>query len=84
MGLTIGAAQDRGRGLGREAMRLGLTYCWDGLALERVTLRVYGDNPAAIRCYGHAGFAVEGIMRGAAFLAGRRVDVTIMGALRNH
>lgn len=82
MGLTIGERAERGRGWGREAMRLGLDYCWDALNLERVTLRVYGDNPAALRCYAAAGFAVEGVLRSAAYLAGRRVDVTLMGAVR--
>lgn len=81
MGITL-AAEDRGQGWGREAMALGLAYGWSALDLERVSLRVYGDNPAAIRCYRAAGFTVEGVMRSAAFLAGRRVDVTLMGALR--
>lgn len=82
MGITIGAPEDRGRGLGREAVMLGLSYCWDHLALERVNLRIYGDNPAALRCYQAAGFVLEGVQRKAAFLNGRRVDVTLMGALR--
>ncbi|MCR6633214.1 MAG: GNAT family N-acetyltransferase [Magnetospirillum sp.] len=82
MGVTIGAPEERGQGLGRDAMRLGLGYCWDALALERVTLRIYGDNQAAIRCYQGAGFAVEGVLRQAAFLGGRRVDITLMGALK--
>lgn len=53
------------------------------LALERVTLRIHGDNPAAVRCYVAAGFTVEGVLRRAAFLNGRRVDVTLMGAVRD-
>lgn len=83
MGVTIGDGARRGQGLGRDAMRLGLAYCWESLALERVSLRIFGDNPAAIRCYGAAGFAIEGVMRRAAFLNGRRVDVTLMGAVRD-
>jgi RimJ/RimL family protein N-acetyltransferase len=82
MGVTIGTPADRGQGWGREAMRLGLRYCWDHLNLERINLRIYGDNPAAIRCYRAVGFAVEGVMCRAAYLDGRRVDVTLMGALR--
>jgi len=81
MGITLGA-EDRGRGWGREAMGLGLRYCWQALGLERVTLRIYGDNPAAIRCYQGAGFAIEGVLRGAAYLGGQRMDVTLMGTLR--
>jgi len=82
MGVTIGPEAERGNGLGRDSMTLGLGYCWDHLNLERVTLRIYGANPAAIRCYQAVGFQVEGIMRRAVYLAGRRLDVTLMGALR--
>lgn len=82
MGVTIGAPADRGQGLGRAAMRLGMGYCWDSLGLERLTLRIYGDNPTAIRCYQGAGFGIEGVLCRAAYLNGRRLDVTVMGALR--
>lgn len=82
MGITIGAPEDRGHGMGREAVALGLDYCWNDLALERVGLRIYGDNPAALGCYQAAGFVLEGVQRQAVFLNGRRVDVTLLGALR--
>lgn len=82
MGITIGLPDDRGHGLGREAVRLGLAYCWSDLALERVALRIFGDNPAARRCYAAAGFQVEGVLRKAVFLNGRRQDVTLMAVLR--
>ncbi len=83
MGVTIGPEALRNQGLGRDAMALGLRYCWNHLNLERVTLRIYGDNPAAIRCYQAVGFQVEGVLRRAVFLGGQRLDVTMMGALRD-
>lgn len=82
IGITIGAAADRGCGFGGEAVRLAMDYCWRQLDLERLTLRIYGVNPAALQCYERAGFAVEGILRKAAYFDGQRVDVTVMGALR--
>lgn len=83
LGVTIGAEADRGKGLGREAMELAMAYCWDSLNLERLSLRIYGDNPRAVRCYQSAGFRLEGVQRKAAWLNGRRLDVTLMGALRH-
>lgn len=82
LGITIGAPADRGRGFGTEAVRLALGYCWDQLDLERLTLHVYGGNERALHCYREAGFVEEGVMRRAAYFGGRRVDVTILGALR--
>lgn len=82
LGLTIGAPADRGHGHGAEAVRLAKDYCWRHLDLQRLTMRVYGPNPAAVRCYQKAGFAVEGVLRRAAYFDGERVDITLMGALR--
>lgn len=82
LGITIGAPADRGRGFGTHAMRLAVGYCWNQLDLERLTLKVYGANERALRCYAECGFAVEGVMRQAAYFDGKRVDVTVLGLLR--
>ncbi len=81
LGVIIGEAQDRGQGLGAQALGLAMQYCWNDLNLERLTINVYGPNEAAIRCYEKAGFEREGVLRSAAFVNGERVDITVMGAL---
>ena len=50
------AAQERGKGHGAEALRLVTDYAFSQLGLERVGLRVYAYNMAAVRCYQKAGF----------------------------
>jgi len=52
------------------------------LNLDRVFLRVYADNPRAIRAYRKAGFVEEGRMREAVFKHGKYVDVILMSVLR--
>ncbi len=81
LGILIGDAADRGHGHGREALLLAMGFCWNDLNLERLTLKVYGRNDAAIRCYLGVGFVHEGTMRRAAFVDGNPVDITVMGAL---
>lgn len=83
IGMVIGEAADRGRGLGTEAMALVMSHCWRDLALERLSLFVYGDNARALGAWRRAGFVQEGVLRGAAFVDGRRVDVTVLGALKS-
>lgn len=56
--LTVDSAR-RGLGLGRELVRMAARYARDFLGAERVTLAVFENNPAAVRCYEGAGFAVE-------------------------
>jgi RimJ/RimL family protein N-acetyltransferase len=42
----------RGKGYGREAIRLALNYAFNELTLYRLGLDVIADNPRAIRCQG--------------------------------
>jgi RimJ/RimL family protein N-acetyltransferase len=81
IGIVIGNKLDRNQGYGSQALCLAMHFCWNDLNLRRLSLFVCGDNPAAIRAYSKAGFAVEGAMKEAAFVNGRYVDITIMGCL---
>ncbi len=81
-GIAIGLKADRGRGYGQDATKLALEYCWKELRLERVSLRVVGDNPVAVHVYKKVGFEIEGKLRRAAFTRGQFHDVTLMGILR--
>ena len=46
----------RGRGLGKEMLRLGLDCAFGPAGAEAVTLGVFENNPRAYRCYLAAGF----------------------------
>ena len=81
LGIFIGEADCRERGLGREAMELLCYYGFRMLNLNRIGLRVYEYNPRAIRCYERAGFRVEGRRREARYWNGRYWDVVVMGRL---
>jgi RimJ/RimL family protein N-acetyltransferase len=82
IGLRIGDETHRGRGYGKEALSLGLAFCWNHLNLNRAQLIVLRHNERALRAYRAAGFAEEGVMRSAAFVDGEWTDLVIMGALR--
>jgi len=82
LGIRIGEERDRGQGLGQDALRLALAYCWDHLNLNRVQLIVFRTNARAIGAYRAAGFRKEGHLRKAAFIDGAWTDLVVMGALR--
>lgn len=46
----------RGRGYGKEMLKLGLQYAFDILKVDEVTLGVYHNNPGAEHCYRSLGF----------------------------
>jgi RimJ/RimL family protein N-acetyltransferase len=74
IGIGIGEPEARGKGYGTEAIRLLLDYGFGTLNLHRIELRVYENNPRAIRCYEKCGFKREGIKREARWWDGRWWD----------
>lgn len=80
--IRIGDAENRGKGYGTEAARLLLDFAFGDLNLRRVQLHAFVDNTAALRCYEKVGFVREGLLRQAAYVDGRYVDVVTMGLLR--
>lgn len=81
LGVRVGIEADRGRGFGSRATRLALDYAWNTLNLHRLYLHVFAGNARAIAAYRRAGFREEGVMRHAAFTAGRWHDVVVMAAI---
>ena len=82
LGIFIGAKDHWNQGYGTEAVRLILNHGFNTLNLNRIALRVYADNPRAIRAYEKAGFLQEGVLRQAHYQAGEYVDVFLMSVLR--
>lgn len=79
--IRIGEPAARDRGLGTQAVRQLLAFGFGELGLHRIALTVRADNPRAIRAYEKCGFEREGLLRDAAFIEGRFVDLVCMAAL---
>ncbi|MCI8549445.1 MAG: GNAT family N-acetyltransferase [Lachnospiraceae bacterium] len=60
-GFIVVSPRLRGKGAGRAMVSQALKYAGEILGMERVTLGVFENNPAARRCYEAAGFQAEGI-----------------------
>ncbi|UCD99505.1 MAG: GNAT family N-acetyltransferase [Chloroflexota bacterium] len=82
LGIFIGDKAFWDRGYGTEAINLLLKHGFFTLNLHRIFLRVYEDNPRAIRAYEKAGFIHEGRMRQAEFHDGQFHDVLLMSVIR--
>jgi len=81
--LGIGQAPDRGRGYGREALRMILRYAFDELNLHRVGALTFEYNIAALRLLERAGFVIEVRRREAAQREERRWAALMWGLLRD-
>jgi RimJ/RimL family protein N-acetyltransferase len=75
LGIGIAEPASQGKGYGTEAVGLLLEYGFQTLNLNRIELRVYANNPRAIRCYEKCGFSREGLRREARWWEGRWWDV---------
>lgn len=81
--IRIGETSARGKGYGKNAVRLLLRFAFSDLNLHRVFVHVFADNAPAIRLYETTGFKREGALRDAAFIDGKYVDVLVMGVLES-
>lgn len=82
LGIGIGPAELRGRGLGAEALQLLLQFAFAELNLRRVGLTVIAYNERAISMYRRMGFVEEGVIRRAVEREGAHYDLLVMGLLR--
>jgi RimJ/RimL family protein N-acetyltransferase len=81
-GIALGEPSEWGKGYGTDATRAISDFAFGELRLERLGLYVYADNERARRAYEAAGFRLEGTLRRALHQRGIRLDVHVMGLLR--
>lgn len=83
LSVYLGEANMRNRGTGTAALQQALECAFSEEQLYRVWLTVHAENAAAIHVYRKLGFMVEGTLRGAFVVGGRRVNGFYMGLLAN-
>ena len=81
--LGIGAAEDRRKGYGTQALRMLLRFAFAELNLFRVSAGVPEYNPAAIALLKKFGFVQEVTRRKALERDGRRWDLYVFGLLND-
>ncbi|MBK7377411.1 MAG: GNAT family N-acetyltransferase [Ignavibacteriales bacterium] len=78
LGVFIGDNNSRGKGFGKEAVRLVTEYAFNNLNLRKVSLEVVVTNKAAISVYKKLGFVIEGEMKKQVFIQSSLQSVVIM------
>lgn len=82
VGLGFGP-DHRGKGYGRDTLRVLLRFAFVHRNLHRVWLECAATNERAVRAYRAAGFVEEGRLREHAWIDGRYVDMVRMAVLRS-
>lgn len=60
LGFIIVDGKLRGKGVGKEMIKLAVSYAFDYVGAKKVTLGVFANNPGARYCYEAAGFCRRG------------------------
>jgi RimJ/RimL family protein N-acetyltransferase len=82
LALGLGDANDRGRGYGKEILKLLLRFAFDELSLYRLSAAISEDNTAALKLFQQAGFVEEVRQRERIHRDGRRWDLIYVGLLQ--
>jgi len=78
LGLLIGAAEARGKGLGPRVISLATRHAFEDLRLNKVFAGMFATNEPSRRAFENAGYCVEATLRNHAWHDGRFVDVLMM------
>lgn len=70
----IGNRDYLGRGLAKEAIRLGNKIAFNELGIRRLHSGMYESNVASIKAYTRAGWIIEGRMKGYYWVDGKPMD----------
>ncbi|MEA4960294.1 GNAT family N-acetyltransferase [Lutispora sp.] len=80
--IGIGSKESKGKGLGKETMRLLLDFGFNELNFHRIQLNVISYNSTAISLYESVGFKKEGTYREFIYRDGKRYDLYLYGILK--
>lgn len=82
VGIFIGEKENRGKGIGTEALSLLIEFGFDYLNLNNINLDVYSFNKGAVKCYEKVGFKKYGVRHEVYPLKGKLYDLISMEILK--
>ena len=80
--IMIGSKENRGKGIGRFAVKAMIGHAFNNLNLRRVELGVLENNDVAIHLYKTCGFIEEGVKRESNYKNGKYISMKMMSILR--
>ena len=81
-GIFIGEDDAVGKGYGSETACMAVDYAFGEMGLEKLVLRVFTDNEAAVRSYEQAGFVREAVLEAVECSDGEKKDMFFMTLTR--
>lgn len=82
--IFIGDKENRGKEYGQSAIRQLISYAFDELNLQKISLTILADNDVARHTYEKCGFTVEGTLKRHVYKNGQFKDIICMGLCREY
>lgn len=82
LGIVIGEPEERGKGFGKETMEIIISYAFNTLNLNKITLEIVEYNKYALTLYKEMGFVEEGRLKQHYFADGDFCDVLLYSIFR--
>lgn len=73
---------NRGKGIGIDALKQLLDFGFSDLNLNKIWLRVMTDNAAAVKLYKNAGFTIDGTLYKDMYIKGEYKDLFLMSLFK--
>ncbi|MBO4925051.1 MAG: GNAT family N-acetyltransferase [Clostridia bacterium] len=83
LAILIGEKEYRGKGYGRDAIRLLCRFGFEEMNLRKIKACVFDFNEAALRCYEHCGFRREAVLKKEMYREGAYHDVIVLSLFRD-
>ncbi|MBT8268241.1 MAG: GNAT family N-acetyltransferase, partial [Bacteroidia bacterium] len=77
-GLVIKSKDDRGKGIGKEALGLLVNYCFEQLNLHQLYCNIGADNEASLRLFKSVGFEEIGVKKDWNLVRGQYQDEILL------
>ena len=83
-GVFIGEESARGKGIGKEILKLTLEYAWEKLGLEKIYARAISTNEASVNSFLKSGFKQEEVVRNVSCSDGKKVDMVFLSICKEN
>lgn len=80
-GVFIGEAEERGKGIGKEALTLTLKFLFEDVKLHKVFARAFADNKPSIQSFLKCGFEQEAYLKDEEFVNGEYRDIVFLAKI---
>ena len=80
-GIFLGEDKKRSKGIGTEAAKMALDYCFRQLNVHKVVARVPAFNKASLRMHEKAGYIQEAYLKDELYIDGKYEDLVLFGAV---